>query len=322
MHATLALIAVAVDAACGYPDALFRLAGHPVGWIGRLIAWCDSAWNDPQTSFARRRLRGVLALLTWLAVTAVLSSAIVLACERLLPWWLGVLVLGFAASTLIAQRSLYEHVGAVARGLEAGDLAVARAAVSQIVGRDTASLTEAGVARAAIESLAENFSDGVVAPVFWMVAAGLPGAALYKTINTADSMVGHRSDRYLAFGWASARLDDVVNLPASRLAALWLVAAAAVLTGTSAAGAIGAVRRDARRHRSPNAGWPEAAVAGALGLRLAGPRVYDGVLVNDAWMGEGSSDADGRSIRGALKLYRVACLMQAAAVALIALLAI
>ena len=194
--------------------------------------------------------------------------------------------------------------------------------MSQIVGRDTASLTEAGVARAAIESLAENFSDGVVAPVFWMVAAGLPGAALYKTINTADSMVGHRSDRYLAFGWASARLDDVVNLPASRLAALWLVAAAAVLTGTSAAGAIGAVRRDARRHRSPNAGWPEAAVAGALGLRLAGPRVYDGVLVNDAWMGEGSSDADGRSIRGALKLYRVACLMQAAAVALIALLSI
>jgi adenosylcobinamide-phosphate synthase len=318
MHATLALIALAVDAALGYPDALFRAAGHPVGWMGRLIAWCDSAWNDPQASFARRRLYGVLALLAWLAVSWVLSSAVVLACEQLLPGWLGVVVLGLAASTLIAQRSLYEHVAAVARALENGDLAQARAAVSQIVGRDTARLSEAGVARAAIESLAENFSDGVVAPVFWMVAAGLPGAALYKTINTADSMVGHHSERHLAFGWASARLDDVVNLPASRLAALWLVAAAVLLPDASAAGAIDAVHRDARRHRSPNAGWPEAAVAGALGLRLAGPRVYDGVLVTDAWMGEGSTDADSRFIRRALKLYRVACLMQASAVALIA----
>ena len=321
MHATLALIALAVDATWGYPNALFRVAGHPVGWIGWLIAWCDRAWNDPRKSFARRRLNGAIALLIWLAAAALLSSAIVVFCERLLPWWPAVLVLGVAAAALIAQRSLYEHVAAVARALEAGDLVGGRQAVSQIVGRDTAALSEAGVARAAIESLAENFSDGVVAPVFWMVAAGLPGAAVYKTINTADSMVGHRSERYLAFGWAAARLDDLVNLPASRLAAFWVVAAAAVLPETSAGGAVNAVRRDARRHRSPNAGWPEAAMAGALGLRLAGPRVYDGVLVSDAWMGDGSSDADGRDIRRALKLYSAACLMQGAAVAILALLA-
>jgi adenosylcobinamide-phosphate synthase len=322
MHATLALIALAVDAAWGYPNALFRVAGHPVGWIGWLIAWCDSVWNDPRKSFALRRLIGAIALLVWLAAALVLSSAIVVGCERLLPWWLAILAVGVAAAALIAQRSLYEHVAAVADALEAGDLVGGRRAVSQIVGRDTAALSEGGVARAAIESLAENFSDGVVAPIFWLVAAGLPGAALYKTINTADSMVGHRSERYLAFGWAAARLDDLVNLPASRLAALWLVAAAAVQPETSAGAAVKAVWRDARRHRSLNAGWPESAMAGALGLRLAGPRVYNGVVVSDAWMGEGSSDADGRDIRRALKLYSAACLMQGAAVAIVALLAI
>ena len=155
-------------------------------------------------------------------------------------------------------------------------------AVSHIVGRDTAALDEAGVARAAIESLAENFSDGVVAPVFWMLIAGLPGAAVYKAINTADSMIGHRTPRYQAFGWSAARLDDLVNLPASRLSALLIVAAAAVTKSASAAAAWQAVRRDARRHRSPNAGYPEAAMAGALGLALAGPRDYGGVRVDDA----------------------------------------
>jgi adenosylcobinamide-phosphate synthase len=194
----------------------------------------------------------------------------------------------------------------------------ARDAVSRIVGRDTETLDEAGVARAAIESLAENFSDGVVAPVVWMIIGGLPGAAIYKAINTADSMIGHQTPRYQAFGWAAARLDDLLNLPASRLTALLIIAAAAATKGTSAPAAWAAVCRDARHHRSPNAGYPEAAMAGALDLALAGPRTYDGILVDDAFMGNGRRVAKAADIRAALGLYRRA---DAILIALIALLA-
>ena len=206
----------------------------------------------------------------------------------LLPF--GLAGVAFLASTLIAQRSLHEHVAGVADALEKAGAEGGRQAVAHIVGRDSEALDEAGVARAAIESLAENFSDGVVAPVLWMLIAGLPGAAVYKAINTADSMIGHRTSRYQAFGWAAARVDDLVNLPASRLSALLIIAAAAVTKQASASAAWRAVRRDARRHRSPNAGYPEAAMAGALGLALAGPRNYGGVRVDDAFMGNGRRD--------------------------------
>jgi adenosylcobinamide-phosphate synthase len=184
-----------------------------------------------------------------------------------------------------------------------------------IVGRSPNVLDEAGVARAAIESLAENLSDGVVAPILWTALGGLTGGALYKTINTADSMIGHTGDRYAAFGWAAARLDDLVNLPASRLAALWIILAAALTPGASACEAVRAVRRDAPKHRSPNAGWPEAAMAGALGLKLAGPRVYGETRVEDAFMGEGRRAASAADICRALRLYRVACVIQAIALA-------
>ncbi len=178
-----------------------------------------------------------------------------------------------------------------------------------IVGRDPERLDEPAVCRAAIESLSENFSDGIVAPAFWIGGLGLPGGALYKAINTADSMIGHRTPRYEAFGWAAARLDDGVNLPASRLAGL-LIAGSALLRGADARGALRAMARDARRHRSPNAGWPESAMAGALGLRLAGPRVYDGTLVPDAHMGDGRAEATADDIARALALYRTACWLQ------------
>jgi adenosylcobinamide-phosphate synthase len=178
-----------------------------------------------------------------------------------------------------------------------------------IVGRDPDTLDAPAVCRAAIESLAENFSDGIVAPSFWIGGLGLPGGVLYKAINTADSMIGHRTPRYAAFGWAAARLDDLVNLPASRLAGLLIVGAAA-LCGADARGGLQAMARDAGRHRSPNAGWPEAAMAGALGLRLAGPRVYDGTLVPDAHMGDGRAEATADDIARALTLYRTACLIQ------------
>lgn len=318
MFPGLALLAVAVEAAVGYPDALYRAIGHPVSWMGRLIAWCDGAWNSPQWSFDQRRVSGVLTLVLLLAASVGAALLIGRLCDMLLPGLAGVVLCALIASSLLAQRSLHQHVADVAAALEQRGVEGGREAVSRIVGRDTSELDEAAISRAAIESLAENFSDGVVAPLFWMVVAGLPGAAAYKAANTADSMIGHRSERYLAFGWASARFDDLVNLPASRLAALWIVLAAALRRGCSVDGAASAVRRDSRHHRSPNAGWPEAAMAGALGIRLAGPRVYGGVRVEDRWMGEGRSDLVAADIRSALSLYRAACGVQIAAVAALA----
>jgi adenosylcobinamide-phosphate synthase len=235
---------------------------------------------------------------------AVVGAVAFLVQRELFRWPAGVLATALLASTLIAQRSLHRHVADVAVTLGQGDITAARLAVSHIVGRDTAALDAAGISRAAIESLAENFSDGIVAPVLWLAIAGLPGAALYKAINTADSMIGHRTPRHAAFGWAAARLDDLVNLPASRLSALLLGAAAALVKDASARAAWRAVWRDAARHRSPNAGYPEAAMAGALGLALAGPRVYGGVPVDDAVMGDGRRDAGAADIVRALALYR------------------
>jgi adenosylcobinamide-phosphate synthase len=301
MSVALALLAMLVELAVGYPQALLRGISHPVTWMGALIAALDEALNRQTADARRRRSAGIVAV----AILLVMVGAIAFVIEReVLRLPFGLVIVAVVASSLIAQRSLYQHVADVAIALEKDGVAAGRAAVAHIVGRDTAGLDEAGVARAAIESLAENFSDGVVAPVFWMAVLGLPGAALYKAINTADSMIGHRTPRYEAFGLAAARLDDLVNLPASRLTALCLVAAARLQKDASAAAAWRAVRRDASRHRSPNAGYPEAAMAGALGLSLAGPRVYGGVTVDDALMGDGRRDASAADIRRALALYR------------------
>jgi adenosylcobinamide-phosphate synthase len=319
MFPSLAIAALLIEAAAGYPDTLYRWIGHPVGWIGRLIAWCEQAWNREQSGAERHRLAGlatlILALIAGLAAGALLAGL----ASLLLPPGAALLATALMASTLLAQRSLDAHVRAVADALERDGLEAGRSAVALIVGRDTEVLDRAGVSRAAIESLAENFSDGVVAPLFWLTLLGLPGAVAYKAVNTADSMVGYRTEHYRDFGWASARFDDLVNLPASRLATLWIVLAAAVLPGCSARGALTAVRHDARRHRSPNAGWPEAAMAGALGLSLAGPRVYAGSVIEDHWMGNGCLDASPADIRRALVLYRSACALQIAACAALAL---
>jgi adenosylcobinamide-phosphate synthase len=317
MAVTLALLALLIEVIVGYPDRLVRAIGHPVTWMGRMIAVLDRALNHETMSDAKRRAAGVAALLATIGVPAIIGYVV----ERsvlLLP--LGIVVAAIIASTLIAQRSLREHVGRVAAALEHDGVTAGRTAIAHIVGRDPDTLDEAGVARAAIESLAENFSDGVVAPAFWLAAAGLAGGAAYKAINTADSMIGHRTPRHDAFGWAAARLDDLVNLPASRLSALLIVAAAAVSPGASAAHAWRAVVRDAPRHRSPNAGYPEAAMAGALGLALAGPRVYGGVRVDDAVMGDGRREATAADIRAALRVYRYADAMLIAIVAIAALL--
>jgi adenosylcobinamide-phosphate synthase len=315
---TLTFLAVLIEALVGYPDRLVGAIGHPVTWIGTLIARLDAGLNRTDWSPPARRIAGVVSL----AIIVGVAGAAGLVVERaLLPLPLGIVPTALVASTLIAQRSLYSHVAAVATALERDGLAAGRVAVAKIVGRDPDALDEADVARAAIESLAENFSDGIVAPVFWMALAGLPGAAAYKAINTADSMIGHRTARHEAFGWAAARLDDLVNLPASRLAALLIVAAAALGGRAAAAEAWHAVVRDAGRHRSPNAGYPEAAFAGALGLALAGPRVYGGVTVDDALMGNGRREATAADIRAALALYRRADALLIALLGVLALIA-
>jgi adenosylcobinamide-phosphate synthase len=270
------------------------------------LAWLETRLNVPSASDRQRRMRGALALAVLIA--AVVGAGFVLNLGvSTRP--IGACALIVAATSLLAQRSLHQHVGAVADALEAHGLESGRTAVAMIVGRNPAFLDEASVVRAAIESLAENFSDGVVAPAFWLAIGGLPCGAGYKAVNTADSMVGHRTPRYAAFGWAAARLDDLINLPASRLSAAFIVLAAPAVGGSSRE-AIAAIWRDARRHSSPNAGWPEAAMAGALGLRLAGPRVYGDTLVDDAFMGNGRHTTTVADISRALRLYQAACVAQ------------
>jgi adenosylcobinamide-phosphate synthase len=313
-----ALAALVIEAAFGYPQGLVRRIGHPVMWIGALIAWADRRWNRAADAFARRRSWGVALVIGLVGTMAAIGLLLTWLVQHLLPAPLATIGLGILASSLLAQRSLDQHVAAVATGLEEGGLDGGRPAVAMIVGRDPDRLDEAGVARAAIESLAENFSDGVVAPLVWLVVAGLPGILIYKAINTADSMIGHLTEHHRAFGWAAARLDDLVNLPASRLSALWLTLAACMMPIAWPRGAWHAVWRDAHKHRSPNAGWPEAAMAGSLGLRLAGPRVYHGEVVADAWMGDGRAEADAGDVRRALRLYRTACVIQALMVAMLA----
>lgn len=300
----LAFFALITERIVGYPDWLFRRIGHPVTWIGALISRLDRDLNRESDDFSTRKRKGVLALLALLGITVLLSLVIEYDL-RMIP--LGPILLVLIAASLPAQKSLETHVEAVATALRYGGLDAGRKAVSKIVGRDPEKLDEAGVCRAAIESLAENFSDGVVAPAFWMGIGGLAGGVGYKAANTADSMIGHKLPRYEAFGWAAARFDDLINLPASRLSALLFVIAAGFIDRASPGNAIRAIRRDARHHRSPNAGWPEAAMAGALGIALAGPRSYGGQMIEARFMGEGGrSELTYDDIRRALKLARVA----------------
>ena len=315
MSFPLAFLSLLVELGLGYPDRLVRAIGHPVIWIGKLISFLDISLNRATDTDAARRIWGVVALVVIVAVPASIAFAI----EHLfglLPF--GMFLTAIAASSLVAQRSLGSHVKAVADALDSGGITAGRKAVSQIVGRDPERLDEAGVSRAAIESLAENFSDGITAPAFWLAIGGFAGGAAYKAANTADSMIGHRTKRHEAFGWAAARFDDLINLPASRLTALAIVLAAHLVPGADPRAAWDAVWRDAKKHRSPNAGWPEAAMAGALGLALAGPRAYGGVMVEDAFMGSGGrGEANAQDIRAALRLYWTADAILVGAIGLV-----
>lgn len=297
------VIALVIDALLGWPAWLYARIGHPVGWIGALIRALDHRLNDPHRTSRHRRLCGVATALVVIGVAVAVAAGVM----ALLPQnhW-GTLALGVLAWPLVAMRSMHEHVLAVARPLAEGRIDAARHAVSMIVGRDPAQLDAAGVARAATESLAENTSDGIVAPVFWGALLGLPGIAAYKAINTLDSMIGHRTPRHEAFGWASARIDDLVNLLPARLTGL-LFALVAARPGA----ALRCMARDARHHRSPNAGWPEAAMAGALGIRLSGPRIYAERVAQEPWVNAAAPDPTPRDLFRALALYRRAMVLMA-----------
>jgi adenosylcobinamide-phosphate synthase len=304
------VVAMAVDALLGWPSWLFGRIGHPVTWLGGLIGSIDSGWNRPADPPWIRRAAGVVGALLAIALAVALGWLI----QSLLPsGWIQVALVGMLAWPLVALRSLHDHVAAVATPLLGGDIAAAREAVSRIVGRDPAALDEAGIARAAIESLAENASDGIVAPVFWGALFGLPGILGYKAINTLDSMIGHRSERHEAFGWAAARIDDVANFIPARLTGFLFV-----LLAPRRSEALSCMTRDARRHRSPNAGWPEAAMAGALGVRLSGPRIYHGSATDEPWLNEGARDPLAADIGTGLTVYRRAMLLLAGLLAILA----
>lgn len=288
-------VAMMVEALLGWPAALFNRIGHPVTWIGGLIGWLDRNWNRSADTPAIRRLAGLASALLVIAVCVGIAWIV----QGVLPTGgSSVLFVGLLAWPMVALRSLYDHVNTVAAPLQAGDIDAARRAVAQIVGRDPATLDEAGIARAAIESLAENASDGIVAPVFWGALLGLPGIVGYKAINTLDSMIGHRSERHLYFGWAAARIDDVANYIPARLTGLLFV-----LVSPHIREALACMVRDANRHRSVNAGWPEAAMAGALGVRLSGPRSYHGRLTTEPWLNETARDPQAADLRQGLRLY-------------------
>lgn len=305
------LLALAIDAVVGWPQAVHARIGHPVTWIGALISVLDRNFNRDASSDATRRAAGIGVAITVIAVVAGVGWA----CSSILPdGWPGLILAAILAWPLLAARSMHEHVDAVARPLLAGDLPSARQAVAMIVGRDPSQLDAAGIARAATESLAENTSDGIVAPLFWGAIFGLPGIAAYKAINTLDSMIGHRTPRYEAFGWAAARIDDVANLIPARLTGL-LFAIVSVRPRL----ALATMWRDAGQHRSPNAGWPEAAMAGALGIRLSGPRIYEGQLSQEPWLNGEAADPTAADLNRALALYRRAMLVLAAGLALLAL---
>lgn len=303
-------VAMIVDALLGWPKGLFARVGHPVTWLGRLIAFLDVTCNRPVDTPAMRRIAGVVVALGVIALAAALGWAVQAA---LASEWSRIVLLGIVAWPCVALRSLYDHVAAVAHPLQAGDIAAARSAVAQIVGRDPAALDEAGIARAAIESLAENTSDGIVAPVFWGALFGLPGIVGYKAINTLDSMIGHRTARHEAFGWAAARIDDLANVIPARLTGVLFA-----LLSARPADAMSCMLRDANRHRSINAGWPEAAMAGALGVRLSGPRVYHGSATDEPWLNEGARDPLAPDIGQGLRLYIRAMVLLAGALAILA----
>ena len=312
----LLMIALGIEACVGEVRFLFRKIPHPVAAIGGLVASLELKLNRESRSQLDRAIRGIVMTLFIAFLSAVFGWCVAWLTQNHDFGWIIELIL---VITLLAQRSLYEHVRAVAKALGDEGVEPARREVAHIVGRQTSEMDGHGVARAAIESCAENFCDGVVAPVFWYVLFGFPGLLVYKAANTMDSMIGHRNERYRAFGMAAARLDDALNLIPARLSGLFIVLASCFVPTARPLSALKVMLRDSGKHRSFNAGWPEGAMAGALNLTVAGPRRYAGLVVDDAWIGDGTAKATHKDIFRALYLYMVACLINAMWLAAIAM---
>ncbi len=309
------LLALVLEAGIGEESFLFKTALHPVRVIGGLIGCMDRGLNRETHTCTTRTVLGGLAVALVIGVAGAFCWAVLWLTAEFVLGWIFELIL---TVTLLAQRSLYDHVRAVADGLRTDGVEGGRRAVAHIVGRDVDQLDAPGIARGAIESCAENFSDAVVAPVFWYVLFGFPGLVVYKCVNTLDSMIGYKTPRHEAFGMVAARLDDALNFVPARLAALFLTCAASLLPSTSGSSAWWTMWRDGGDHRSPNAGWPEAAMAGALGLALAGPRRYADTMIDDAWVGNGRTRATERDIDRALSVYVAACAINILVVATLA----
>lgn len=300
MDSLIAPLALAIERRLGYPQKLADTIGHPVVWFGKLISFCETRLNTDARTGPQRKLAGLVALALLLLCVLIVTVGI----RTILSWLpFGWLVEMLLATAFLAQKELGRAVEAVSEALRQS-LSAGREAVSHVVGRDPQALDEASVARAAVETLAESTSDGVVAPWFFLVLFGLPGIALYKAVNTADSMIGHLNDRYRDYGWAAARLDDVLNWIPARLTAMLITIACFFVPGASPSKAWATARRDARKHESPNAGWPESAFAGALGFQLGGPRSYDGEMVDLPAFGTGKAALGASDIMLALLLYR------------------
>lgn len=296
------LLALLIDRSIGDPDWIWRKVPHPVAAFGAGIKWFETRFNRKSMSPRRRKWFGITTILVLLLATFIIG--LIIHALLLQLGFTGIIIEALVASIFLAQKSLVDHVGKVEQAFKQGSLVEARSAVSLIVGRETKKLGESAVCRAAIESLAENSSDGVVAPVFWYLILGLPGLFCYKLVNTADSMIGYKNERFKDFGWASARLDDVVNFIPARLTAFIVILTSGLFINRKAAEkAIDVVKKDARHHHSPNAGFPECAFAGALDVELLGPRIYSGKAVDEPFQNESGKMAGPDDIDRAIRLF-------------------
>lgn len=316
MFALIAPLALLIERYAGYPAQLLTVIGHPVMWFGRLIDYLEQRSNRPLRTAEERRNAGIINLAILLGLSLVVAALVQQTLRGVPGGWIIEILL---ATPFLAQKELGRAVRTVADALRVS-LDAGREAVSHIVGRDSQALDEAGVSRAAIETLAESTSDGVIAPLFWLLVLGLPGIVLYKAINTADSMIGHRNERYRDYGWAAARLDDLVNWIPARMSAVLITVACFFVPHASPHKAWTTARRDAAKHASPNSGWPEAAFAGALDFSLGGPRGYNGEIVDLPAFGTGKRNLVASDILRALQLYRMALNVTLAVSVIVALL--
>jgi len=300
------ILAITVDAVMGDPRWLYSRIPHPIVVIGLQIELLDRFLNKSHYPPITRKILGVVSILIIVSSGWLTGWVIAWFCNQVSY---GIILQAFIVSIFLAQNSLYRHVASVAKACKADDIIDARSQIRHIVGRDPNSLDQKAIGRAAIESLSENFSDGVVAPIFWYAVGGLPALIAYKALNTSDSMIGYLNDKYADFGWCAARFDDAANLIPARLSALIITIAAFIIPSAEGNSAFTTAIRDAKKHRSKNAGWPEAAMAGALGIKIAGPRNYNGILVEDEWMGDGIANVDASHIFIALRIYCVACIL-------------